>query len=442
MISVVNNGVASHRDSITARIIGGQIPNGRVRVSGAKNAATRLLAAALLCDGKVVLENFPTELVDANYKRDFIVNCGGHVSFDSERESASIEAHAYTDVTLSNYAYPIRTTYLLVPGLIKRGGRARVPYPGGCNIGQRGYDLHMMVWRAMGAEVIEREDHLEVLASSGFRPAEINFPISTIGGTENALLSASIVAGTTTIRNAYISPEIECLIQFLRTVGVKIEVLGNSFVRVTGCSTLIGAIFPVMPDRIEALTWIVYAALSRGNLTIEDVPKHAMDIPLTHLRDAGIDYYHNSANVRIEDGCVRYGVIQPFELSTGTHPGIISDMQPFYVLLGLHADGTSRIFDYRYPDRIKYCEELNAFYPGQLEWAPGKIKVCGRIDRLPRASQATSTDLRGSMALVMAALLADGTSEVRRAEMALRGYNKLPQKLRNLGVAIDLQRMD
>ncbi|WP_211229707.1 UDP-N-acetylglucosamine 1-carboxyvinyltransferase [Olivibacter sitiensis] len=425
------------KKNITAKIQGGQIPHGRVKVSGAKNASTRLLAAALIADETVVLTNFPTELVDAQYKIDFIRKNGGKVKVDVIAETVEIDAKDLDNKSLESYDFPIRTTYLLVPGLIKRSGIARIPYPGGCKIGDRGYDLHIMVWKALGAEVEEKPDYIEVRAPKGFSPGEINFPISTIGGTENALISASIIKSETIIKNAYISPEIESLIAFLRTLGAKIEVVGNSFIKVEGADYLRGSLFQVMPDRIEAITWIVYGIISGGNITVEDVPFDTMEIPLIHLQHAGIDLYRNSKNVIVSPECLVNGSVQPFELACGTHPGIISDMQPFYTLLALHADGISRIFDYRYPERMKYCDELNKFYSNALSYKTGAITIDG--GKPIHAAVANSTDLRGSMAVVMAALLAVGDSTIYNVEMALRGYNNLEQKLKNLGVQIEVE---
>lgn len=421
--------------NLKAKIVGGQIPNGSVKVSGAKNAATRLLAASMISDGNVILENFPTELVDAKYKIDFIKNCGGIVEVDCIKERLKIDSSNLVNKTLDDYNYPIRTTYLLVPGLIKKSGIAHIPYPGGCKIGNRGYDLHVMVWEKLGATVIEKDDYIEIIAPKGFIGSEINFPITTIGGTESALICASIAAGETIIKNAYISPEIESLINFLRTMGVEIHTVGNSYIRVIGSSTIRGSIFQVMPDRIEAITWIIFGIISRGNIKIEDVPFDTMEIPLIHLQDAGIEIYKNNKNVIVSPDCLVNGEVQPFELACGTHPGIISDMQPFYTLLGLHADGTSRIYDYRYPERLKYCEELSKFYRGGLQWKDGSITTYGK--KHINAANANSTDLRGSMAVVMAAILAEGTSEILNVEMALRGYNNLEQKLKNLGIDIE-----
>lgn len=427
------------KNNSTVKILGGQIPNGHVKVSGAKNAATRLLAAALIADSKVCLENFPTELVDANYKFDFIVKNGGVIDVDRVNEVVEIDSTNLADTLLSDYNYPIRTTYLLVAGLIKRSGTARIPYPGGCKIGNRGYDLHIMVWETLGAKVEEKDDYIEVSAPKGFKAGEINFPISTIGGTENALICASTISEETVIKNAYISPEIECLIDFLRTIGARIDVVGNSYIKVQGQKQLRGSIFTVMPDRIEALTWMVYGILSGGYIVVDDVPFSSMEIPLIHLKEAGIDFFHNTKSVIVSKECLVNGVVQPFELASGTHPGVISDMQPFYVLLGLYADGISRIYDYRYPERLKYCEELSKFYPEKLKWEPGAITTFGQQGASPQACKATSTDLRGSMVLVLAALLAkSGESYVENVEMALRGYNKLEEKLKLLGIHIEI----
>lgn len=415
---------------------GRPVPGGQVRVSGAKNAALPLLAAALIADGPVELTNFPTELVDTRHKCRFITAAGGTVLSDAATDTVHIDAVNLRNAEFGDDEYPIRTTYLLAPGLIKRSGVARIPYPGGCRIGSRGYDLHVMVWRQLGAEVVEGPDCMEIRAPHGLRAGRIDFPISTVGGTENALISAATIPGETTITNAYISPEVEDLIAFLRTLGAEIDVVGNSFVRVNGSSSLRGSTYRVLPDRIEALTWIVYGILSGGTITVQDVPFSAMEIPLIHLYEAGIDLYRNRRNVVVSPECLLNGAIQPFELACGTHPGVISDMQPFFVMLGLHAEGVSRIFDYRYPDRLAYCGELARFFPGALEWESGRITTRGPVSGRP--ATVTSTDLRGSMALVLAALLTEGRSEVREFEMAMRGYNNLASKLCGLGVTLDV----
>ena len=418
-------------------ISGEQVPRGRVRVSGAKNAATRLLAAAMLTDERVTLANFPTRIVDAQHKIGFLRKIGFRVEIDYAKEQIELQADKIAVDALDDYRVPIRTTYLLAAGQILRNGIARVPYPGGCKIGSRGYDLHVMVWERLGCTVTEREHYIEV--AGRFRGSVIDFPISTVGGTENALLCASVAQGDSRIHNAYITPEIENLIELLRRMGSHIEVIGNSFIHVRGdgCA-LRGAWVSVVPDRIEAITWIVLAVLTGGTILIEDAPFSHMDIPLIHLEKSGLDIFRNSSSIFITPECVTAGFVQPFEVACGTHPGVISDMQPFYVLLALKSEGISRIVDYRYPERVGYIEELSKFCPGALQAETGRITVRG-VTPL-RAAEANSTDLRGSMALIMAALAAQGTSRIHGADMALRGYNDLLGKLCNLGVCIEVDK--
>jgi UDP-N-acetylglucosamine 1-carboxyvinyltransferase len=415
-------------------IEGGQVPSGRVRVSGAKNSATRLLAASMLTSEVITLRNFPTKLVDAQHKIDFMRRLGITIDVSHELQQLVIKAETIKSEAVDNYNVPIRTTYLLAAGQILRNGIARIPYPGGCKIGSRGYDLHIKVWKDLGCKVEEKELFIEI--TGNFKGSEIDFPISTVGGTENALICASVASGSTEIKNAYITPEVDDLIELLRRMGASIEVFGNSLIRISGTgSALKGTPMDVMPDRIEALTWITLALLTKGTLIVEDVPFEHLEIPLIHLEKAGIDLYKNSNSVFVSPDCVKAGYLQPFEVACGTHPGVISDMQPFYVLLGLLAGGTSQIYDYRYPKRIGYVEELNKLTDNALIAKEGQITTKG-VARIT-GGEADSTDLRGSMALIMAGIAAgSGVTKVNGVSMALRGYNDLVGKLAHIGITV------
>lgn len=420
-------------------IQGAQTPTGTVTVSGAKNSATRLLAAAMTSAETVRIRNFPTYLVDAVAKIRFMRDLG--VNVEINHESASIELLT-PQIRLQrdlNYDVPIRTTYLLAAGQLVRNGEARIPYPGGCRIGNRGYDLHIMVWRALGCRVTEESDHIHIVGN--LRGSAIDFPISTVGGTENALICAAVARGDTEIRNAYVSPEVHDLILLLREMGAQIDNFGNSLIRVRGNGGLLrGASFEVMPDRIEALTWMIFAVVTGGEICIEGVPFEHMQAPLLHLQEAGIDIFRNSRSAYITANCVSPAGIQPFELACGTHPGVISDMQSFYTLLGMKARGISRIYDYRYPERIAYARELNKFSPDAIQCEHGKITTRGVHPM--RGANVVSTDLRGSMALVMGAFCAQGESRVEGVDLALRGYNDLAGKLRSLNLSFELVDME
>lgn len=421
----------------TMKITGKQIPNGTIKVSGAKNSATRLLAASLLTDESVRITNFPTKLVDAVEKFKFIKQLGADLTINDYEDHIEVNAKTIDHSLISDYDLPIRTTYLLAGSQLVRNQKAVIPYPGGCKIGARGYDLHIMVWKALGCEVEEKEDYIYVVGK--LKGGVIDFPISTVGGTENALICASVAEGMTEIHNAYITPEVEDLIRFLTKMGATIQSFGNSMVRVQGTNGLLrGTSYEVMPDRIEALTWLVFGALTGGRILVEGVPFETMQVPLLHLEDSGIDIFRNSSSALILPECLAGKQIQPFEVSCGTHPGVISDMQPFYTLLGMKAKGISRIFDYRYPARIAYAKELDKFTDGTIDAEHGKITTKGIASFT--GAVVTSTDLRGSMALVMAAFCADGESTVHDVQMAMRGYNDLEHKLRELGLVFILEK--
>lgn len=412
-------------------ITGPQRLDGAVSVSGAKNSATRVLAAALVSGGRVTLRNFPLTLEDAKAKMHFISALGAKLQPCPERSELSITVPELSLEGIHDFALPIRTTYLLAAGMLARCGHARVPYPGGCKIGSRRYDLHIMVWQALGCTVVEQPEYIEVVGQ--LRGGQVDFPLSTVGGTENALICACVAQGKTLIRNAYVTPEVQDLIAFLREMGARIDLEGTSLIRIQGNGQLLGdASFSVMPDRIEALTWMVLGAVTGGTLLIHNVPFNTMEVPLIHLRDAGLDLFTNSSTVMVSPDCIGPHGIQPFELATGTHPGVISDMQPFFAFLGLFANGRSVIFDYRYPERIAYAQQLAKFAPGAITAEPGRITAQGRAHL--SGAQVTSTDLRGSMALIMAAICAQGGSRVDDVELALRGYNDLPKKLAALGI--------
>lgn len=414
-------------------IPGGQVPKGTVYVSGAKNAATRLLAAAAILDECVTLTNYPVELVDSKHKERFFKNIG--VKIQSSSNTLVIDPTEINPIKLDDYYYPIRTTYLLVAAQLKKSGVAYIPYPGGCNIGARGYDVHIEIWESFGCSVIEHDEFIEISIKGNSKGANYEFPISTVGGTENALLMASIVNDESIFSNAYITPEVEDLIEFLKKSGVEIEVSGQSFIKVKGKDYLNGVSHSVLPDRIEALTWIVYAALSGGEILIKNIPFEQMKIPLMYLKNAGVNYFKNDDAIFINKMCMNEGTARSFEVACGTHPGIISDMQPFFVLLGLMSIGKSRIHDYRYPKRIAYVNELRKFVGDNVCAEIGKITTTGPAEF--RSSNCSATDLRGTMASIMAALCSpDGVSKIDGVSMALRGYDRLVEKLANLGIKL------
>lgn len=409
-------------------------PRGSVAISGAKNSATKLMAAALLSDERTTIYNFPTDLEDVKCKAEYISDVGAFVELDDERDLAFVSGSGLEEGKISDVEPTFRTTYLLAAPSLYRYGLARIPYPGGCKIGDRKYDLHIMVWEAFGARVEEKEKYIEVRCTR-MKAAKIKFPITTMGGTENALLCAACVPETSVIENAYVTPETVNLIELLEGMGAYIELSGTSNIHITGARKNRGSTIVTIADRIEAITWLIYGIVSGGNIVIENVPFEIMKVPLLHLKHAGIDYFSNTNKILINGICTISGGVQPFEIACGTHPGIISDMQPFFVLLGLFARGTSRIFDYRYPKRTEYLKEVGKFSPDSLMWKDGEITTIGPASLVP--ADAVATDLRGTAATIFASLLSAKGSTVSGIETALRGYSKFLHKCEKLGIDVE-----
>jgi len=187
-----------------------------------------------------------------------------------------------------------------------------------------------------------------------------------------------------------------------------------------------------MPDRLEGLTWVIFSAITGGKILLEEFPYNELSIPLLHLKEAGIDIFRNDSSAIIDPKCIGKHGIQSFEVACGVHPGVHTDMQPFFVLLALFGAGISVVHDYRYPKRIEYAKQLLKMSPGNIEIAEGIIKIIGRHEL--KAADLESTDLRGSMAMLLAAFMASGESTVHKVEMALRGYNNLQEKFKDLGL--------
>ncbi len=420
---------------------GPQQPFGQVTVSGAKNSATRLLAAAFMCEGDSILENFPTTLLDCQHKINFLRHFGIDVQIDESTDQLTISPkNSINEPLEAPPQSPIRTTYLLVQGQLTRHGRSHIPYPGGCKIGSRKHDVHIEIWEQFGCTVRELPDGIYV--EGKLTGVEIELPFRTVGGTENAILCAAAASGTSKITGAYITPEVTDLISFLRKSGASIWHLDDGAILVDGRNGLLpgNARHQVMSDRIEAISWCAFAGATNSILEIDQVPLSEMEIPLIHLRDMGLIVEQVSKRkIRVGRNASQ-GSLRSFELACGVHPGVVSDMQPLFGLLALKATGKSTIHDYRYPERYKYAEEYNKLNNGVAQISHGKVTIKGNLPL--QGALMDSPDLRGSIACIFSAFLAEGESVISKSEYALRGYHRLETKLRSLGLRFDVQHDD
>lgn len=395
---------------------------GKVRIGGAKNSALKLLTASLLTDEEIVIRNFPTTLLDIKLHVEMLETLGKRCCIESDCITISSKTELKEELLWQKRS--IRNTLLIFGALLARKGRARVPFPGGCAIGLRKYDLHQMLLEKLGATVWEEDGYLCGEASNGLVGTDIELPLRSTGATENGIIAGALARGKTTIWGPHIRPEIIDLIAYLRTMGAQIEIRGNESIRVQGSASLHGTKYSVIPDNMEALTYLIASVITGGDIEIENFPFEHLEVPLIYLRESGAKFFRGENSI-----IVRGGECYPIEISTGPYPGINSDMQPLFAVYGLCSQGTSRITDLRFPDRYGYAEELKKL-GGDLQVNENLLIVKGG-NRL-KGTVVSALDLRCGAALVLAGLAAEGETIIENAEQVQRGYEYMDAKMQAL----------
>ena len=401
--------------------------NGQVKVSGAKNSSLRLLAASLLTDDAVELNNFPNGLLDVKVHLDMLQVLGKQYTAVKDRVIVTEDAQRVTNALLWEER-SIRNTLLILGALTTRFGEGRVPLPGGCKLGERKYDLHVMLLEKLGAKVWEEGDYLCAKVVGRLEGNDITLPLRSTGATENTILCASLAKGKTTLWNPHIRPEIMDLIDMLTKMGAKIQVLGQKCIEIEGVEKLSGVKHAVIPDNMEALTWAIGAVVTGGDVEIQNFPFEHLEVPLVFLRESGMKFYRGENSL-----IVRGGEAYPVEISTGPYPGINSDMQPLFAVYGAMSRGESKIVDLRFPGRYGYAEELAKM--GVKYHVEGDMLVIEGGTPL-KGAKVTALDLRAGIALLLAGLTAEGETTIENAWQIERGYENLEGKLAALSVKI------
>ncbi|WP_083672119.1 UDP-N-acetylglucosamine 1-carboxyvinyltransferase [Sphingomonas montana] len=396
---------------------------GRVQVSGAKNSVLRLLAASLLTPGRIVLDNYPDQLLDAIVHVGMLETLGKQCRMEGSALVIEEAAAPVSDLVWTGRS--IRNTLLILGALVARTGAGSVPLPGGCNLGDRKYDLHELVLTSLGARVWAEGDRLHAEAPNGLTGAEITLPLRSTGATENALIAGSLAKGRTTLWNPHVRPEILDLAAFLRKMGARIVVNGQESIVIDGVEGLDGVSHRVMPDNMEAMTWLVGAVITGGDVEIVDFPADDLEVPLIFLRESGAKIYRDG-NTAI----IRSGRAFPIEISTGPYPGINSDMQPLFAAYGVCARGESRIVDLRFADRFAYLDEF-AKMGVQSRVLNSTARIAGGAPL--QGADVRALDLRAGAALALLGFVADGTTRIAEAWQIERGYDKFLSKARALG---------
>ncbi|MGN7890107.1 UDP-N-acetylglucosamine 1-carboxyvinyltransferase [Dyadobacter endophyticus] len=401
---------------------------GLVKISGAKNSSLRLLAASLLTDEDLELFNFPNGLLDVKIHLDMLKVLGKDYKSAGDYVRITEDNDRLTTVLDWNER-SIRNTLLILGALTTRFGEGRVPLPGGCKLGERKYDIHVMLLEALGATVWEEGDFLCAKSNTGrLQGNDIFLPMRSTGATENSIIAGSLAKGVTTVWNPHIRPEILDLIDMLNKMGAKITVFGQKCIRIEGVDKLSGVKHSVIPDNMEALTWAVGSVITNGDIEIENFPVEHLEVPLIFLKESGMKIYQGPNSV-----IVKGGTSYPLEISTGPYPGINSDMQPLLAVYGAMSTGESKVVDLRFPGRYGYAEELAKM--GMRYSVEGDMLVINGGTPLEGAV-VNALDLRAGIALLLAGLTAEGQTIIENSWQIHRGYENLFEKLKGLNVVI------
>ena len=408
-------------------IQGGSRLKGEITVSGSKNGSLPICIAAVLAPGVGTISNVP-RLRDIATTASLLQSLGATVERDET--ILKIDASSINTVEATyDLVKTMRASVLVLGPLLARFGRARVSLPGGCAIGARPIDQHLKGLKALGAEITLEHGYVEAVAKKGLVGGRVNFDISTVGGTEHLMMAAATAKGESILENAAREPEIADLADYLNRMGAKIEGAGTDTIRIQGVSGLSAAAYEVMPDRIEAGTFMCAAAMTGGDLKLRGMKLEHLDALTFKLMDAGVEITNSNGVVRVK-GPSRP---QAVNIKTRPYPGFPTDMQAQFMAVMSVAEGASVISENIFENRFMHVSELLRF--GADITVEGNAATVKGVKRLSGAP-VMATDLRASACLVLAGLAAEGVTEVQRIYHLDRGYDRIEDKLRNVGANI------
>lgn len=409
-------------------INGGKKLTGTISISGMKNAAVALIPAAILCDEEVMITNVPN-ISDKKALIDIISLLNGKVTEEGHTltiDSRNIESNVIPE----NLASKLRASYYFMGALLSRKKRVEIYFPGGCNIGNRKIDFHLKGFELLGATV-KTENDKYVIEAEKLKGTSIYLDFASVGATINLMLAATKAEGTTTIHNAAKEPEIKNVADLLNNMGAKITGAGTSDIMIEGVDYLHSAKIEVLPDRIEAGTYLILGSLIGEKLTIKNIIREHLEALISKLSSTGV-------NMDIKEDSITVSHSEkwnPINIKTLVYPGFVTDWgQPMTVLL-TQCDGTSIFEETIYENRmgeVPYLNKMGADIKinGQTAWINGPTPLKG--------TEVIATDLRAGASLVIAGLIAEGTTTIDDADYILRGYEKIVEKLENVGASIKL----
>lgn len=408
-------------------IRGGKPLMGEVEIGGAKNAVCAILPATILAADKCVIENLP-DIRDVSVSLDILSAMGASVRV-LNRHAIEVDTTHIHSVTVPNaLSRQMRGSYYFLGALLARFGRATVAMPGGCDLGPRPIDQHLKAFTTLGARV-SVEYGMISLESDHLRGEEVFFDSVSVGATINAMLSAVMAEGLTVLENVAKEPHVVDVANFLNMMGADVRGAGTDVIKIRGAKKMHGCTYAIIPDQIEAGTYMVAAAVTGGNVLVRNViPKHLEPIT-TKLEKAGVSVIEYDDAVRV----YRTGSIEPLNIKTMPHPGFPTDMQPLMSVLLCLAKGTAIVTESIFENRFRYVDELSRM--GANIQVDGRVAVIEGVHEL-RAAPLRAPDLRAGAALVVAALAAKGVSEIEEIAHIERGYEDIVGKLQRLGADI------
>ncbi len=409
-------------------IQGGNALNGEIRISGAKNAALPILAAVLLAEGQCSISNVP-HLQDITTMMSLLGRMGVDLVVDEKLNIQSNSNHVHTHIAPYELVKTMRASILVLGPLLARFGAAQVSLPGGCAIGARPVNLHILGLQAMGAEIKVDNGYIYAKANR-LKGANLCMDLVTVTGTENLMMAAVLADGETIIENAAREPEVVDLADFLIRMGAKIEGAGTDTIRIEGVEKLNGASHNILPDRIETGTYLVAAAMTGGKVRLKDTYPHLLDAVLHKLREAGASIESGDDWIELD---MRGKRPKAVDIHTAPHPAFPTDMQAQFMAMNAIAEGTAAMRETIFENRFMHAQELQRL--GAKIRIEGNTAIVTGSEQL-KAAPVMATDLRASASLVLAALVANGDTLVDRIYHIDRGYERIEEKLTQLGANI------
>ena len=409
-------------------IKGGKSLSGQIDCSGAKNAALPVIAASILSSDDITLKNLPY-LQDITTMFELIGSMGADISLDEKMNFKLNTSNLSNLEARYELVKTMRASILVLGSMVAKYGYAKIALPGGCAIGSRPVNYHLKALEKLGAEISLNNGYIEAKAKK-LTGANIEFEGVTVTGTENLMMAASLAEGLTTLTNVAKEPEISDLADFLNSMGAKISGAGTDEIRIEGVEELNGTTFKIPADRIEAGTYLVAAAVTNGKITINKIDPKRMGSIIETLQKAGAEVDSNGNSISLD---MTKDAIKPVDIVTAPFPGFPTDMQAQFTVLNCIGPGESSVTETIFENRFMHVQELNRM--GTDITINGTTAVINGVDSISGA-QVMATDLRASASLILAGLIAKGETIVDRIYHIDRGYERIEEKLSNLGAEI------